>query len=265
MLIIQKYNTLKKKLLMNKLKPMKIIKLPTLLDKKKVNKHYPLKKQKKWANWRQFKAFFLIKKKIKFFSRLKWRYNNMRILWHQLTKMYVPSIKKLISKWKRQKNSKFYILLNQLELRLSTLLIRARFCFKLINASNAIKFNLIRVNGFLINRIWYLANILDLIEKLRTLKIKTKKIVPSKIRVKRYKWRRYHWNKSKYVLWKVRRTSHFNLFLSKKQNIILNYLEINYKLPGFIIIKQPFIKELYLNQEIKTLTNSILKKIYFLY
>ena len=47
MLIIQKYNTLKKKLLMNKLKPMKIIKLPTLLDKKKVNKHYPLKKQKK--------------------------------------------------------------------------------------------------------------------------------------------------------------------------------------------------------------------------
>ena len=69
MLIIQKYNTLKKNLLINKLKPMKKIKLPTLLDKKKV--HNPLKKQKKWANWRQFKTFFLIKKKIKFFSRLK--------------------------------------------------------------------------------------------------------------------------------------------------------------------------------------------------
>jgi hypothetical protein len=48
MLIIQKYNTLKKNLLINKLKPMKKIKLPTLLDKKKV--HNPLKKQKKWAN-----------------------------------------------------------------------------------------------------------------------------------------------------------------------------------------------------------------------
>lgn len=55
------------------------------------------------------------------------------------------------------------------------------------------------------------------------------------------------------------------MYFSRKQNTILNYLEINYKIPALILIKQPFLKELYLNKQPRMLTNIILKKIYFIY
>jgi hypothetical protein len=196
-------------------------------------------------------------------------------LWHQLTKMYLPTIKKLITNWKKNKTNKFYFFLKNLELRLSTLILRSRFCYKLTNSYNAIKLNLILVNGIIINKIWCFVNIFDLIQKRRTLKPNKKKetkIIKTKIkkqknlfRTERYKWRRYHWNKSKYVIWKIRRISHFNLYFSQKQNNFINYLEINYKIPAFIVLKQPFLKELYLNKQPHILTKIILKKIYYLY
>lgn len=245
-----------------------------LLKKYKPNLK-PFKKKKKWKNWRQFKKFFLFKKKIYFFAKIKWRFNNVRILWHQLTKMYLPTIKKLITNWKKNKTNKFYFFLKNLELRLSTLILRARFCYKLTNSYNAIKLNLILVNGIIINKIWCFVNIFDLIQKRRTLKpnkkkvpktIKTKKNKQKNLfRTERYKWRRYHWNKSKYIIWKIRRISHFNLYFSQKQNNFINYLEINYKIPAFIVLKQPFLKELYLNKQPHILTKVILKKIYYLY
>ena len=55
------------------------------------------------------------------------------------------------------------------------------------------------------------------------------------------------------------------MFWSKKQNTTLNYLEINYKIPAAIVLKQPFLKELFLNRIAKGLTHKILKKIYFIY
>ena len=51
----------------------------------------------------------------------------------------------------------------------------------------------------------------------------------------------------------------------KKQNTTLNYLEINYKIPAGIVLKQPFLKELIINQEPKMINNIILQKIFFLY
>lgn len=244
-----------------------------LLKKKKILK--PLKKQKKWKKWREFKKFFLFKKKIYFFAKLQWRFNNMRILWHQLIKSYLPTIKKLMHQSKKKKNNKFYFFLKYLELRLATLILRARFCYKLINSYNSIKFNLITINGVIINKIWYLVSILDMLQKRRTLKTKKplkithkqkkKKKSQIELRTERFKWRRYHWNKSRYVLWKIRRISHFNMYFSRKQNTILNYLEINYKIPAAILIKQPFLKELYLNKQPRILTKNILKKIYYIY
>ena len=185
---------------------------------------------------------------------------------------------------KKKKNNKFYFFLKHLELRISTIILRARFCYKLVNSYNSIKLHLITVNGILMNKIWYLLTILDLLQKRRTLKHKPKKIKHKlhkkkelmqtkkvklkqklELRTERFKWRRYHWNKSRYVLWKIRRISHFNMYFSRKQNTILNYLEINYKIPALILIKQPFLKELYLNKQPRMLTNIILKKIYFIY
>jgi len=55
------------------------------------------------------------------------------------------------------------------------------------------------------------------------------------------------------------------MYFSKKQNTTLNYLEINYKVPALVILKQPFLKELYLNKQPRLLTKIILKKIYFIY
>ncbi len=55
------------------------------------------------------------------------------------------------------------------------------------------------------------------------------------------------------------------MYFSRKQNTVLNYLEINYKIPALIILKQPFLKELYINKQPKMLTKTILKKIYYLY
>lgn len=280
MTLIQNY--LKKKLqkkTTSYLKPKKINKSNLQLKKQFFFKSF--KKQKKWKNWRQFKKFFLFKKKVYFFTKIQWRFNYMRILWHQLTKMYLPTIKNLTHQWKKKKNNKFYFFLNHLELRIATLILRARFCYKLVNSYNAIKYNLITVNGIIINKIWYLLTRLDLVQKRRTLKIKPqvhakelkkshtklkKEIIHNEeLRLERFKWRKYHWNKSRYVLWKIRRISHFNMHFAQKQNTSLNYLEINYKIPAFIIIKQPFLKELYLNKQPKMLTNIILKKIYYIY
>lgn len=270
MKLIQKY--LKKKIQNKQYKNFKKKKKSKLKIYKKNNRIFKFfKKKKKWKNWRQFKKIFLFKKKIHFFAKIKWRFNNMRILWHQLSKMYLPNIKALTCQWKKKNNNKFYFFLKQLEFRLPTIILRARFCYKLVNSYNAIKLNLIVVNGVIINKIWYLLNILDLVQKRRTLKEKPPIVQPKSknrkimIRTERFKWRRYQWNKSRYVLWKIRRISHFNMYFSRKQNTIINYLEINYKIPAFIIIKQPFIKELYINKQPRMLTKMILKKIYYIY
>jgi hypothetical protein len=66
-------------------------------------------------------------------------------------------------------DKKFFFFLQKLELRLSTLLIRSRFFFKLNNAYNAIKLNLILVNGIIINNTNYHLNKLDLFQKRRTM------------------------------------------------------------------------------------------------
>ena len=110
-------------------------------------------------------------------------------------------------------------------------------------------------------------NILDLFQKRRKKRRKDFKKKGSllKKRIIRLKWRKYRWKKARFVIWKIRRFSHFNMHWVKKQNTTLNYLEINYKIPAGIVLKQPFLKELIINQEPKMINNIILQKIFFLY
>lgn len=235
--------------------------------KKKPSRFFKLKK--KWRHWRFFKRYFLSIKKIKFYTKLQWRFNNVRILWHQLKKFYLPALKNLLFSQKKIGHNKFYFFLQKLELRLCVLLLRARFCYKLINAYNAIKMNFVLVNGVIMNKIHFLLVIQDLFQKRRLIKrLKldlTFKRRQLEKRIIRFKWRKYRWKRARFVIWKTRRLSHFNLYWSKKQNTTVNYLEINYKIPACIIIKQPFLKELFLSRNHKILTKAILKKVYFLY
>jgi len=222
------------------------------------------KLKKKWRFWRFFKKAFLTQKKITFFEKLNSRFNYIRIICHQLNKIYSCKIKNIISKKiTRNKNSlKFVFFFKIFELKLSTLLLRSRFFYKIVNCLNAIKLKLITVNGIIINNTKFLVSIKDLLQKCRT---KKKNKFPMYTRLKRLKWRNFRWKKARFLFWKIRRQSHFNLFWIKKQNTHLNYLEINYKIPAFIVLRSPLIKEIVLLKQSKLITNTLLKKIYFLY
>ena len=230
----------------------------------KLKKRTFFKLKKKWRFWRIFKRYFLYKKKITFLKKIKWSFNNIRIIKQQLSKLYLIKKKTSLIKYSyKQSHNKFFFFLRLLELRLGIILLRSRFFYKLINSYNAIKMNLILVNGYIINKINHLMKILDLFQKRRSknIKIRRKKYK----RILRFKWRKHRWKQARYIIWKIRRMSHFNMYWIKKQNTILNYMEINYKIPAGIIIKQPFLKELFLNKHKSIVNTHILKKLYFLY
>ena len=237
----------------------KIIKL-------KQNNIKTFKLEKKWRFWRSFKQSFLNIKKITFYKKLEWNYNTKRLIWHQILSLYLPKKKNLLVNFNTNKinHIKFYFFIKKLELRLSTILLRARFVFKIINSYNAIKMNLILVNGIIINKNNYILRIQDLFQKRRTNICKTYFKI-TKRRIYRLQWRKFRWKKARFLLWKIRRTSHFNLYWTRKQNTFLNFLEINYKIPAGIIIKQPFLKELLIKKQTKLFNSTLLKKIYFLY
>lgn len=236
------------------------------VKKKAINIKYKtfFKLKKKWRFWRFFKKAFLTQKKITFFEKINSRFNYIRIICHQLNKVYSCKIKNIISKkiTKNKNNLKFIFFFKIFELKLSTVLLRSRFFYKTMNCVNAIKLKLITVNGIIINNAKFSVNIKDLVQKRRT---KKKNKFPVYMRLKRLKWRNFRWKKARFLFWKIRRQSHFNLFWIKKQNTYLNYLEINYKIPAFIVLRSPMIKEIVLLAQPKLLTNILLKKIYFLY
>lgn len=240
------------------------------LNKKKIKKttvrikKNNFKLKKKWRFWRGFKQFFINKKKITFYKKLQWNYNEKRLAWHQMAKTYLFNIKHILRQ-KRWKNKKYSQFLKHIELRLTTILIRSRFYTKLINSYEGIKKNLLLVNGIIINTTRYILSILDLYQKRRQ---KRNRIINKNTNYKRYtrlKWRKFRWKKARYIFWKIRRISHFNLYLNKKINSSLNYLEINYKIPAGVLIKQPFMKEFIINRQTNIINHKILKKIFFTY
>lgn len=239
--------------------------------KKRNQKKIVFKLKKKWSYWRGFKKFFLNKRKVTFYKKLQWQYNEKRYIWHQLSKLYSKKIKNLMNKNSKILEFKYHFLLSSLELRLPVILLRARFCIKIINGENEIKNNNILLNGFICNNIRLLLNLQDLFQKRRkkSTMLKNKEYLKKNNlpynRPERLKWRKHRWKKARYIFWKVRRASSFNMYHNRKQNIIVNYLEINYKVPAGILIKYPFTKEIILSKNKKILTHALLKKIFFVY
>ena len=86
----------------------------------------------------------------------------------------------------------------------------------------------------------------------------------------RKKWHGYKWRKLNKFIQEKRGRSRSktkpNFFwVYKKKNLILNYVEINYKILTAIFLRNPYIGEILLKKK-KNLTSSyLLRKIYFFY
>jgi ribosomal protein S4 len=130
---------------------MLLLKLKKKPEKKKMlQRFFKVKRKKKWRHWRSFKFFFLFRKSLSFFSKLKWLFNQKRILWHYFSSLYGKKFKSLIYKKAFRKiafGKFFFFIITFLELRLGVLLIRMRFSSKLIESNNLIANGFILVNG----------------------------------------------------------------------------------------------------------------------
>ena len=249
----------KKPFLLKKKSPFVKSKTRTIIKKKHIIK--------KENNLRKFYFNFLLKKKISFFKKLKVYFNETRLIWHKIIKIFSHySKKKWINYKKKVGHFKFFFFIFKLESRLSTLLLRTRFFYKIVNCYIAIKYKLILVNSIILNNTNFLIKKLDLIQKRRT-KLPTPK--KSKIKIKkriyRLKWRKNRWKQARFYFWKIRRVSNFNLYFSKKQRSMFNYLEINYKIPAFVLLRMPLKSEILLTKEPSLLYSTLLSKIYFIF
>lgn len=225
--------------------------------KKKWNKLNKIKFQKKWRFWRVFKFYFLKKKKKKF-NTLQYNFNKKRIIWHQMKNLYGKKIKKLVyskTQWKIAYNNNFYNYLVFLELRLNILLIRIKFVSKLLIANFIIKNNFILINNN-IKKKNYIVKIGDIISLSLSLNNKLYK------RKKKLTWRDLKKFKRNFIkkLWWPK-----HLFWCSKNNLILNFIIINYKILVGILLRKPLIGEVLIKNNKKLLSLQLLKKIYFLY
>lgn len=224
----------------------------TLLLKKKF--------KKKWRFWRQFKFFFLKNKKKNFFTKLKWFFNQKRIVWHQLSSIYGKKIKNLAYSNNQSKvifNVRFFNLLIFLESRLNILLLRIGFGFKLLEVNNLIKSNNIVINNQH-KQCNYLVKVGDIIKCIFPKFLKQK-------RFKRLKWRRFKWIKWRKLKKESFKNNLIKFFWLSKKNLIINYVEINFKIFSAIILRKPLMGEILINNNNKMLSLNLLKKIYFIY
>jgi len=243
----------------------KFVKHKSIVKKPNFRNPY-LFKRSKWL--KSFNKAFIFSKKVTFFKKLKAYFNDSRLLWLFILKNYSIVSKSIVKKYKtRVGHVKFFFFLQKFELRLSTLLLRARFFFKIVNALNAIKLNLILINGVIISNTNFLLTPYDLFQKRRKIspfKKRTKKFSFKKRKI-RLKWRKYRWKKARFIFWQIRRSSNFNLFLSKKKTSFINFLEINYKIPAGVLLRIPLTSELLLNKQSKLSHIHFWKKIYYLF
>lgn len=171
--------------------------------------------------------------------------------------LYGKKVKKLFyanSNWVF--NNNFFNFLILLEIRLNIILLRMSFVLKLLQGNHYIKKKLILVNG-LSKKKNYLVCSGDLIQY-NFLFNKAKK------RIKFLKWRKFKWKKWKKRYNKKKKVKFF-FWRVKKNRIIINYIEINYKLLVGIFLRKPFISEILIRNNRKLLSITLFKKIYFIY
>jgi len=241
------------------------------IDVKKKSKSYSgnlrpwkrIKLKKKWRFWRSFRFFFLRRKSLSFFSKLKWLFNQKRIIWYFFSGLYGKKIKFFFYKKTSGKIAfgKFFFLITAiLELRLNVLSVRMRFTSKLLEANNLIGSGIILVNGYK-KQVNFLTSIHDVIKK--TTLFSSRKIcrrMKKKWRV--WKWRR--WRKALRNL-SIKGTGYINIFWFSKRVLFLNYLELNYKILSGVLLRKPVFGEILLTSKKKILSSTMLKKIYYMY
>lgn len=238
--------------------------IPNMIRINKWNKWNKLNKkkfQKKWRFWRIFKIFFK-KKKITKFDTIQYSFNKKRIIWHQMKILYGKKIKKLIyskNQWKVAYNNDFFNCLVFLELRLNVLLLRIKFVSKLLISNFIIKNNFILVNNNYNNKKNYIVKIGDVLSLSSSLNLRVykrrKKIIWRKLR----KLRNFKVKNFKKICWPKL------LFWRTKNNLILNFILINYKVLIGILLRKPLIGEILIKNNKRLLCLQLLKKIYFLY
>jgi len=226
------------------------------------------KLKKKWRFWRSFKFYFLRKKSLSYFSKLKWFFNQTRIIWHYFTSLYGKKIKSLIFNKTSNKiafGKSFIAIIVFLELRLNILLLRMRFATKQLESNILIKKGFILVNGALKTKN-YLARINDIIKK--TIVLPLSYVPRLKTCIWRHKWRKYKWISHKKILkrraWKLGKKRR-NVFWLSKTVLSVNFLEINYVIWACLLIKLPTFGEVLISKSQKYLSSTMLKKIYFLF
>ena len=224
------------------------------------------KLKKKWRFWRLFRNFFLRKHRKRNFTRIKWVLNQKRIIWHQLANIYGKKIKNLIfsnHKTKKIFDTKFDGLLQKLELRLGILLVRMNFCKTLLISNVNILNAKIVVNGKK-KHPNYQVQINDLISR-KIIQENNQSRLKWSLNLNRWKWRRYKKKRRRLYRSKLRKSKRSRLYFMIKQNLIFNFMEINYLIYWGILIRIPLIGEIVYKNKKRFLLGSLLRKIHFFY
>lgn len=218
------------------------------------------KLRKKWKFWREFKKFFLRRKKKVIFYRISDFFKERLILLHQMKAIYGKGLKNLNYKknhMKRFYGCQFFNLIIYLELRLSVLVQRMYLAKDFLDAKQGILLKEIQVNGVSCSKN-YLVCVGDIIKK-------EIKAVENKKRYKLLKsWRRWSWKKWR---WKMKQISMYqqSFYWCTKKSYCLNYIEMNYKIGAGILLKIPSIGEILLKNNRRLLSENLLRKIYNVY
>jgi len=229
------------------------------VQKKKIYKLKRWKLKKKWRFWRLFRSQFLRHKKKYFFFKIKWIFNQKRILWHQLSVIYGKNIKNRAYRTSKSKvifNSKFANILCKLELRLNVLLLRTYFVNKILYADSLINNKKIIVNGLSRHK-EYLLSEGDFVEYLTYFRY---------LKKERFNQNYFKWKKWKKKMWqKKRKIKYSTIFFGIKKNFIFNFTEINYCSSSFFLLRTPLLGEISYRNKKLFLVSNLLRKIYYLY
>lgn len=234
--------------------------------KSKANLFTKYKLKKKWRFWRQFKKFFLGRKKKKIlFHKLNWAFFQKRIAWHQLSSLYSHSIKNLIHKKNQTKvmfGARFFKMISLLELRLNVLALRMHLSSKLSEVNSLIATGDICLNGLKCHK-----NTIVCVGDIVSRKIEGS--TKAHVRTKRLNWRRWKWRKWRRQNKNLQKQSNYALskpaFKKIKTNFTANYIEMNYRIQAGVVIKKPILGEVLLNNKNRMLRSALLRKVYFLY
>jgi len=194
------------------------------------------------------------------FATLKKLFNQKSILFEHFSNLYGKRFKQLIYRFSTNKvlfGKRFFWVLSLLEQRLSILLLRLRFCSRLLESTSLVESGFIHING-ICSRSNILVSVLDIIQY--------KPVRFFSFRSVRYSWREFRWNKwISFSKKKGFKRNWVQLYFRSKVFTTVNFLEINYKILAGCLLRKPVFGEVLIGSSRRKLNQLLFKKIYFLY